>query len=147
MAALTQARTKLRRSVDRDVVPLAANVKAYEGAMACIDLATGYYRPGIPSTTLLAVGTFYDTADNLGGAAGAVTVQVEFSHAPFREGWENDTANPVLPADIGEVCYILDDHTVSMLGTGRSVAGRVMSFGPYGQVEIIMAANLGPAGA
>lgn len=139
MAALTTPRLKRRRSVDRDMVPIGANVKAFEGAMACLDLSTGYYVPGKPSLTLLPVGTFYEECDNLGGAAGAKLAHVQFSQPPFRECWENDTANPVLATDRGKLCYVLDDHTVSMLATNRSVAGRVMAVSAAEGVEIIMA--------
>lgn len=141
MAALTQNRMKARRSVDRDVVPLGANVHAYEGAIACLDTSTGYYVPGKASTTLIAVGTFYEECDNTGGAAGAKSVQVLFSRQPFREGWENDATNPVTALDLGKLVYIVDDHTVSILGTGRSVCGRAMSFSPKGHVEVEMSSN------
>ena len=59
------------------------------------------------------------TVDNTGGANGAKSVEVD--KGTFR--WANDAANPIAQANVGGEAYVLDDNTVSLLGTGRSIAG------------------------
>lgn len=128
MAALTQARQGTSKTIKFLQYPVAADVQCFQGGMACIDTTTGDVTPGAVSTTLLPVGKFAETVDNTGGAAGAVLVTVEFPREINAEWWDNDTGTAVTAADVGQDCYILDDHTVSFSdGTGtRSKAGRVL---------------------
>jgi hypothetical protein len=127
MTALVRNKTGSKRAVDRDKRPLAADAKVWQGALAaCIISGTGkgYYAPADDSLIAVTVGRFVESVDNTGGAAGALSAQVEF----FRERWlyllANDTGTPVVVADRESNCYVLDDQTVS--GTvSTSIAGPV----------------------
>ncbi|MFN3985732.1 MAG: hypothetical protein ACK4KV_09580 [Rhodocyclaceae bacterium] len=102
---------------------LAAGVIAYAGAIAALN-ASGVAVPGSTATGLVALGRFAHGADNSGGAAGAVTVEVE--RGVFR--YENSAAaDEITAADIGTRCYLVDDQTVAKTHATntRSVAGYV----------------------
>ena len=60
--------------------PLAANVNAVVGDLACIVLSSGYLTPGAVATGLKTIGTFATAAVNNPGSAGAKRVQVNHGH-------------------------------------------------------------------
>lgn len=100
---------------------VAANVKIYQGAMVVLD--AGFAEPGKSAANLASVGIAFTGVDNTGGADGDQKVDCR------RGTWQldNDAGTPVTIADIGEDCFVLDDHTVSGDGTGRSVAGEIIN--------------------
>lgn len=123
--ALTQDRRTPMRAGDFLVLPVAAGVRIFAGALVAVD-ANGYAVPASNTDGLRAVGRAEEAADNRNGAAGAVKVQV-------RRGvfcWKNDTALPVTPAHVYQECYIRDDETVRAkdegAGAANPVAGRVI---------------------
>ena len=85
-------------------------------------------RPAQRATGLIAVGRARYTVDNTSGANGAKAVEVD--KGTFR--WANDAANPIAQANVGGEAYVLDDNTVSLLGTGRSVAGIIFQVDAVG---------------
>jgi hypothetical protein len=116
MTALTRAKPGSIRRIHRDGRPLAANVKAWQGAVAMVILSgtgKGYYCPADDAKIGVAVGRFYETKDNTGGAAGAVSVQIEFFRERVVMLVANDTDTPVVVADREGPCYVLDDQTVT----------------------------------
>lgn len=129
MAAQTKARQttragsepipgKLRRKV-------AANMVCHQGGLAVN--AAGYARPGYVATGLKVFGVFSESADNTGGAAGAIDVGVE--RGVF--GFENSSAgDAIAQADVGNNAYIVDDQTVAKTDGGgtRSIAGVIEGF-------------------
>jgi hypothetical protein len=139
MAALASNRNTDQRSADKVVLPLADNVKIYLGAIVVVDTSSGYANPGRTHTGDWAVGRANqaypngstggpgfpgDPADNTvtGHSAGAVAVEVE------RGCFSYDQDGSISAADIGQLAYVIDDHTVG-LGDGtstRSVAGRIV---------------------
>lgn len=122
---LSNDRNTPHKDTETIVVPLAANAKIYGGALVAAN-ATGFAVPGSVATTLTYLGRAENKVDNTGGADGAKSIQVRRKKA-FK--WVNSGADPISQADLGKVCYIVDDQTVAKTnGTGtRSAAGKVMA--------------------
>jgi hypothetical protein len=129
MAALSAARnTKESGNAGRSLheLPVDAGKVCHQGGIGCLDQADGLAKPGVTATTLVALGRIENTADNSGGADGAVKVLI-------KEGdfwWGNSASSDAIAADdIGKTCYIVDDQTVALTdGTGtRSAAGKVVN--------------------
>nr|AUG44386.1 hypothetical protein [uncultured bacterium] len=122
MAPLTAERNTPRRTGDLFSLPAAAAKKFFAGAIVARD-AAGRATPGATAADILGVGRCAETVDNSAGAADAVTVQIEkgiFLYA-------NSATDPVVAADVGGNCYIVDDQTVSHTDTNQSVAGVVFA--------------------
>lgn len=119
------------KGIDRLKMKMAANFKALKGTIAVILLSgasKGMVSEGAGASNILFVGRFGETVDNTGGAAGAKKVEVLF-HRHFEcLKLANDATTPVTEADIGQLCFIKDNNTVSMDGAGRSVGGTVWGF-------------------
>jgi hypothetical protein len=98
------------------------NAQAVEkGELACIDTATGLLAVGATSLTLRPIGTFEDAVT--GDAVTDVRVKL---FDEIRIHWfDNDSGTPVVAADVGSLCYLLDARTVTGDATGASAAGRV----------------------
>jgi len=130
MTALTKERPGRFETISEDKVPVAANVKCLKGALAVYDTNAGtdkgHARPAITDTNLVIAGRFAETVDNTGGAAGDKKVLISFMREFTVFYLENDTGGtPVTAADVGSVCFLLDDTTVTADATGRSIAGEV----------------------
>jgi hypothetical protein len=100
--------------------PVAASVKCIQGGLAV--LSAGYVKPGVIATGLVSVGCFAETVDNSSGSAGDKSVRVD--SGTFR--WANSAdADLIAQANVGAVCYVVDDLTVALTSnsTTRSVAG------------------------
>jgi hypothetical protein len=126
--------TKNTPTPERDgktfAAPVAANVRIYAGALVALT-AAGFATPGVVATTLKVGGCAKTEANNLGGAAGAVTV--EFDKGVFR--YKNSaSADLITIADIGANAFIVDDETVAKTngGSTRSVAGRIVDVDAQG---------------
>ena len=130
-----------------DVFPfkVAAGVKIWSGAQ--VVLSGGYAQPGTTATGLIAVGMATQTVDNTGGAAGALTVQVQ--RGTFE--WVNSSGDPIAQVNVGSVCYVVDDQTVSLTnGSGtQSPAGvitRIDTLGVWVDSSDLFAAAVASAG-
>ena len=113
--------TNSREARDRSF-PVAANVKIWQGAQ--VMLVGGYATPGAVAAGGVSLGRAKYTADNTGGAAGAINV--ETSHGTFK--WDNAAGDPIGANQVGRACFIFDDHTVASTDGGagaRSPAGVV----------------------
>jgi hypothetical protein len=123
MAALTADRNTKARVGDFRESPLAAAVKVYAGAILMRN-AAGYLTKGATATGAVGVGRAEAAADNSAGAAGALKVT-------WRAGiffYGNSAAGDLIAlADIGKICFIVDDQTVAKTDGGgtRSRAGIV----------------------
>jgi hypothetical protein len=99
--------------------------QVWKGGTACLDTSTGLVAKAFASTTLIPIGTFAD--DQNTAAGGTVTVKLfKELHCVWRV---NDAAgNPVVAANIGSLCYLLDDQTVTNTDATNtlSVAGRAL---------------------
>ena len=112
----------------RGTYPIRANVQIFKGAMVGLD-SSGRAMPAntIANGCLRIVGRSSATYDNrtgsvLGGAAGAVDVEVEFGI--FQ--WANNDS--IAAADIGKACYAVDDQTVALSDSSeaRCFAGVIL---------------------
>jgi len=127
MAVLTEDRNTPRRTGDLLSLPAAAAKKFYAGAIVARD-AAGNATPGATATDILGAGRCKAQVDNSAGAAGALNVEIE--KGVFRVA--NSATDPVVVADIGNDCYIVDDQTVSHTDTNQSVAGKVFDVDAQG---------------
>lgn len=123
MTALAQERQGSRERWTYKQFTLASGNKAWKGGIACLDLSTGKVEPGHAETDLLLLGQFAETVDAAGGDK-LVNVNlwreidvIWYANAPGGDA--------VVATDIGSLCYVFDDQTVTKTATGRSVAGRV----------------------
>ena len=124
MSALTADRNTPWKRAELIPVPVAANARIFAGALVAAN-ATGFAVPGSTATTLTYLGRAEISVDNTGGSDGAKVVQVRRLRA-FK--FANLGADPVTQAEIGKVCYIVDDQTVAKTSNAgaRSFAGKVV---------------------
>lgn len=122
--ALTADRNTPLKDGELVVVPVAANAKIFAGALVAAN-STGFAAPGSVATTLTYLGRAEEFVDNTGGANGDKTVQVRRRKA-FK--FKNYATDLIVQADLGKVCYIVDDETVAKTNGGatRSAAGAVI---------------------
>lgn len=110
--------------------PVEAASKLLGGTIACLN-AAGNAVPGTTALNLKAIGRVRITADNAGGAAGAINVETETGR--FR--YANSAAGDLIArADINADCYIVDNQTVAKTNGGgtRSIAGKVVDVDAQG---------------
>lgn len=130
--ALTKARKTDEVEGTFRQIGVAAGAKIYQGALVVLD--AGFAKPGATALNLVALGRAEAPADNTGGANDAINV-------PVKRGtflYVNDGVDPVVAADIGADCFIVDDETVANTdGTGtRSRAGTVYALEGVGGVWV-----------
>ncbi len=121
MTALTHDRNTTRREADQFSFPVAAGKHIFTGAVVVIQ-PDGFAAPARTATGLQAAGMAEAQVNNTSGGNGAVSVKVRRGCFSLKQG-----ADPVTLADVGKVCYLVDDQTVAKTdGTGtRSAAGIV----------------------
>jgi hypothetical protein len=125
MTALAADRSTAQRRAwgDRNL-PVAANVKIWLAAMVSVD-SSGLLRPARATATDRVVGVSRMRADNTGGAASAISCEIE-------SDWVYAMANSgggdaITLADVGKDCYAVDDQTVALTSdtNARPRAGKV----------------------
>ena len=127
--ALTGPRStkeKLVPELQKYSLPIEGGVKIYQGAIVALDAygnaVQGQAEAALNGGELTGVGRALATYDNSTGAAGAF--EMEYETGVF--AYDNDTDTGALAqADVGTVCYIKDDHTVSKTATSSGEAGIV----------------------
>lgn len=119
--ALTSDRNTAERTGVLISAGVAAGAKCYAGAIAVLD-AAGNMKPGVTATGLICVGRFEGRFDNSTGQADDIMATAK--RGIFRYG-NSANADAITAAEIGDVCYIVDDQTVAKTtgGNTRSVAG------------------------
>jgi hypothetical protein len=122
MTALTMERMRSFERWTYHQMILTSGTKAWKHGIAMLDPATGKVKPGAAGTGLLFIGLF---AENVDATAGDKLVNINFGTEKEIEWLANAATGPVLATDVGKVCYVLDDQTVTITSTGNSVAGRV----------------------
>ena len=123
MTAATKNRnTPHRLGLSRGLL-VAAAAECFAGTIAVIN-ATGFAEPGTTATGLTAVGVFEHYQDNKEGADGDQVVEVKRGNFYLANSASTDA---ITAADIGKVCFIVDDQTVAKTDgtTTRSPAGIV----------------------
>lgn len=130
MSALTADRNTPRMDGDFRSGPVAAGQVIFAGALVCRN-AAGDLVKGAVATGLVGVGRAEARADNTGGAAG----EIELHYRVGIFSYENAAGADALgKADVGGLCYVLDDQTVAKTNGGgtRSKAGFVDAITPTG---------------
>ena len=124
MTALTQDWTGPEREGLTYNYPVLASTKIYENSIVVLD-SSGWAKPGVTATGLIAAGRACQQVDNSSGANGDLYVQVKKGVFAFNNSTAGDA---ITQAEIGDACYIVDDNTVAKTsGTNtRSVAGKIM---------------------
>jgi len=115
MGALTKDRNTPRRDGEIFEAPVAAGAVIYAGAMVARD-GDGNAAPAADTAGLVVIGRADATADNSGGAAGAISVTV--CRGVF--AWSH---SGLTRADLGKVLYATDDQTVATTSTNDVPAG------------------------
>lgn len=134
--------TALARNIDRKqhglgpvtaiafAIGLAAAAHVYQGSLVAINQA-GNLVPASADASLHVVGVAEEEQDNTDGAAG------DLSLAPRRGAFyftNSGTTDAITDADIGRVCYVVDDTTVARTSNGgaRPIAGVVAGVDSFG---------------
>jgi hypothetical protein len=122
MTAATEGRMTKRRDGRKMSLPVAANTKLLIGCMVALS-TTGVAVHASAISTLKVQGVAETEADNTGGAAGAIQVQID------RHGWfqfsNSAGADQITLSDVGSNCYVVDNQTVAKTSSAntRPVAG------------------------
>ncbi|WPY94682.1 hypothetical protein T8T21_00725 [Limimaricola variabilis] len=123
MPPLTSDRSTPQQLGDLRVAGVAAATLIYQGAIVMRD-AAGYATKGATAAGAVGIGRAETRADNSAGAAG--DLDVTYQPGTFRFA-NSAAADAIAAADIGKLCFIVDDQTVAKTdGTAtRSPAGIV----------------------
>lgn len=123
MTALTQGRAIQQIPGILFSYGVKADAVIYQGAIVVLD-STGYAKPAVTATGLLAVGFARETVDATGLTSGVKTIEVEEGIIGCLNSGGGDA---ITFTEIGELCYLVDDQTVAKTSAGgtRSVAGLV----------------------
>lgn len=97
--------------------PMDALAQIWQGGIVALD-ATGYAVPGATATTLIAVGVAQESK-LAGSVDGDTNIQVHIG--VFHLNVDSTFAQTA----VGSICYIVDDQTVSLNASGKSIAGTV----------------------
>lgn len=101
---------------------LAAGQHAYKGSLIGVTLGAGTCVVATATTGIFLVGTATSEVD---ATSAAKPVEIDTLYEMKLEWLANHSAGAVAATDVGYLCYIQDDQTVTMTSTGRTVAGRV----------------------
>lgn len=93
---------------------------AYQGGIACLEISSGKVVAGTAAAGLLFLGHFSKNAD---ASDADVPCHVRFP-VEVRATWYANSEDDEV-TEVGSLCYIEDDETVSSDSTATSVAGRV----------------------
>lgn len=101
---------------------LTSGTKAYKGARAAIRIPVGTVVPATSAATDYVIGVFAEQVD---ATSAAKTVNVDLEREVTAEWYLNGAStDAIVAADVGRVCYVLDDATVTIVPNG-AIAGRV----------------------
>jgi len=89
--------------------------------------------PGQAADTLLHIGTF---AQDVDATAAEQLVNVDLGTEIEVRWWANSSVGTIDEADLGALCYIEDDQTVTITATGASLAGRIWAVDPLMGVAV-----------
>lgn len=119
---LTQDRNTPMKATEVLVVPVAAGVRIFGGALVMAN-AAGLALSGSTAVGQTYLGRAEEYVDNRDGAAGAASVEVRRGKA-FK--WANDGS--VTQAHLLKTAYIVDDEAVAATDGGgtRSASGRIV---------------------
>ena len=122
MTAQTTGRIQEYDYTSRLRLTLASGQKAYKGSLIGVTLGAGTCVVATATTGIFLVGTATSDCD---ATLAAQSIEVDTLYEMKLEWLANHTSGTVAATDIGYLCYIQDDQTVTMTSTSRTVAGRV----------------------
>lgn len=124
MAKLTASRdtNEIASGATSLVLPVKGSTTIFQGSIVAIN-EDGFAIPGKKAADLKAVGRAEETVENSGSDGEAV---VRVKRGVFVFDNTATAANKLTAADVLGPCYMEDDHTVTKLATGASVAGLVV---------------------
>src|SRR3569832_502364 len=124
MTALTKDRNTHAREGDLFFFGVAVCFLFFVGVIVMLN-ASGYATKGAAANGQICVGRAEALADNSSGSNADITVDVRSGEFKFANSASSDA---ITIAEIGDTCYIVDDHTVAKtVGTGtRSAAGKIV---------------------
>jgi hypothetical protein len=122
MTALSAERMGSKKTFQTLTFTLTEGTRAYKNGLAVLVLGAGTVSPGTAATGRVAIGRFAQSVD---ATLAALPVEVELSKEIEALWWAAHTVGAPATTDIGSICYVQDDQTVTMTSTGRSPAGRV----------------------
>jgi hypothetical protein len=128
MTALTEDRDTFNKFKQRKIsIGVAASTTIYAGAL--VGIQAGYLVPAANTAGIRPIGRAEAYVDNSSGSAGDLDAEVGVGVFNF----VNDSSNPVVVANIGYPCYVLDDQTVAnVAGTAGVIAGIVEEVNSFG---------------
>ena len=134
MTALTADRTTIEHAGPDYSSAVYQSTIIYGGSIVCLN-STGYLVPGSTATGLVAVGRSNEQVDNSAGSSGDLACSFRMGVFSFGNSAGGDE---ITIAEIGDVCFIVDDQTVAKTnGSGtRSPAGKIMGIDEWGGVEV-----------
>lgn len=109
-------------------LPVKASAIIFKGALVAVD-STGYLVPASSATGLRAAGRAEERVDNTGGSNGAKRCRVARGIFPANNATAGDA---ITQAALLSSVYFLDDNTLTITATGRSVAGKFVGFNDAG---------------
>lgn len=129
MVAMSQARQTKTRIGEILSRPVGANQLIFQGAL--VAMSGGFAVKAITGVGLIADGVARETVNNVGGAAGAMRIEVQ----PIEIYLFNSAAADLIAmTDVGADCFIVDDQTVAKTNGGgtRSRAGKIIDVDALG---------------
>jgi hypothetical protein len=118
VTALTNERMSSQESWQSHLFTLASGNKAWKNGVAAIDLGSGKVVPASTRTDLFVIGKFTETVD---ASAADKLVNVRLAREIWVE-WLNNDASSIASTDLGALCYLKDDQSVTITPTGASIA-------------------------
>lgn len=122
MTALAQDRTSGENNYRFRQYTLKAGTIAYQHGAAFLDPKTNIVEPVTTKPGMIYLGLFAEKVD---ATAAAALVNVDMIDEVKTHRFANDVTNAIAATDVGQIAYFVDDQTVSIVGAGRSVAGRI----------------------
>ena len=124
MAALQKERNtvEIANGAKTLSLPVKGATTIYQGSLVALD-ANGYAIPAKKAANITAAGRAEETVQNT-GSDGELVIRV--SRGVFVFDNTATAANKLKASHVLTPCYIEDDHTVTALATGSSVAGLVV---------------------
>lgn len=123
-AVASPGRARKQETRKHWVFTLASGNVAWKGARAAYNPSTEKVVPASSAAGLMVLGVFDEHVD---ATSVAKPVNVDLETEIVAEWWANATStDAVASTDIGKLCYMVDDATVSITSTGKSVAGTIV---------------------
>ena len=140
MTALANKRVPSRETWKFKQFTLAVGNIAYPNGIATLDLSTGKVEPGHAETDLFVIGHFADQ-QIVDATSAEKLVNIDLGRE-VNVDWFGNDASSIAATDLGSLCYVKDDQTVTLVPTGASIAGRIWGVDSVKGVAVEFLASL-----